>query len=76
MLQECKIIVLKTLIKNNLINTLVIVFHFPESYSYIVQDKIQGFHWENSQYTLHPFVLYYRNKVTHSSFCFVYKYKI
>ena len=28
---------------------------------FINQDAVQGFHWENSQATLHPFVVYYRN---------------
>ncbi|CAM1303135.1 Uncharacterised protein r2_g1312 [Pycnogonum litorale] len=31
---------------------------FAENYSYVVQDEIQSFHWENKQATLHPFVAY------------------
>jgi len=34
---------------------------FAENFSFVVQDKIQSFHWENSQATLHPFVAYYRH---------------
>ena len=35
---------------------LVLVGDFSENYSFIVQDAVQGFHWDNSQCTLHPFV--------------------
>ena len=31
---------------------------FSENYSFILQDAAQGFHWNNSQATLHPFVVY------------------
>ena len=29
----------------------------------MVQDAAQGYHWDNTQCTLHPFVLYYRNNI-------------
>ena len=32
---------------------------FAENFSYVVQDEIQSFHWENKQATLHPFVAYH-----------------
>ena len=32
---------------------------FSENYSFILQDAVQGFHWNNSQATNHPFVAYY-----------------
>jgi hypothetical protein len=32
---------------------------FSENYSFVIQDAIQGFHWNNSQATVHPFVAYY-----------------
>ena len=35
---------------------------FAENYSYVVQDEIQSFHWENKQATLHPFVAYQRQE--------------
>ena len=35
---------------------------FAENYSYVVQDEIQRFHWENKQATLHPFVAYQRQE--------------
>ena len=30
------------------------------SYSFVLQDAAQGFHWNNSQATIHPFVIYHR----------------
>ena len=32
---------------------------FAENFSYVVQDEIQSFHWENKQATLHPVVAYH-----------------
>ena len=32
---------------------------FSENYSFVLQDASQGFHWNNSQATIHPFVAYY-----------------
>lgn len=53
----------------------VIVGDFAENYSFIVQDAAQGFHWENSQCTVHPFVVYFKDpisqKLGHNSFCFL-----
>jgi hypothetical protein len=37
----------------------ILLGDFAENYSFIVQDAAQGFHWENSQATLHPFVTYH-----------------
>ena len=34
--------------------------NFLENYSFVVQDSIKGFYLENSQATLHPFVVYYK----------------
>ena len=34
---------------------------FSENYSFILQDAIQGYHWNNSQVTIHPYVAYYIN---------------
>lgn len=51
---------LKTLKENLPYNELVILMDFAENYSFVVQDAVQGFHWENSQATLHPFVVYYK----------------
>ena len=32
---------------------------FSENYSFVLQDASQGFHWNNTQATIHPFVAYY-----------------
>ena len=47
----------------------VVVGDFAENYAFIVQDAVQGYHWQNLQCTLHPFVVY--RKTGHASFCFV-----
>ena len=39
----------------------VIVLDFAENYAFIVQDAAQSFHWNNSQATIHPFVMYYQD---------------
>ena len=43
---------------------------FSENYSFVLQDAAQGFHWNNSQATLHPFVIYYLDsgEVCHLSY--------
>jgi hypothetical protein len=38
----------------------IILMDFAENYSFIIEGVMQGFHWENSQATVHPFVVYYR----------------
>ena len=38
---------------------LVLLDFFPENYSFIVQDTIEGHHWDNSQASLHPSAVYY-----------------
>ena len=37
----------------------VTVLGFAENYSFIVHDAVQGFHWNTSQATIHPFLIYY-----------------
>ena len=39
---------------------MVILLDFFENYSFIVQDAVQGYHWNNSQATLRPIVVYYK----------------
>ena len=34
---------------------------FSENYSFVLQDAVQGFHWNNAQTTIHPFVVYYHD---------------
>ena len=40
----------------------IIMGDFSENYSFIIQDAVQGYHWNNDQATLHPFVVYYTNQ--------------
>ena len=40
---------------------LLVVADFSENYSFILQDAAQGFHWNNVQATIHPFVIYYKH---------------
>lgn len=43
---------------------------FSENYSFILQEAAQGFHWNNSQATLHPSVAYYlcSEEINHVSY--------
>ena len=46
--------------KENIDNeTVISLGDFAENYSFVIQDKVQSFHWNNLQCTLHPVVLYY-----------------
>lgn len=57
--------------KNNLkCGEYAIVSDFSENYSFILQDEAQGFHWNNAQATIHPFVIYYNrdNHIENISF--------
>ena len=51
------------------------LLNFSENFSFIIPGKAQGFHWENSQCTVHPFVVYHKklddDEITHKSFCFL-----
>ena len=46
-------------------NESIIVLDFAENYAFVVQDAAQSFHWNNSQATIHPFVVYFINPETH-----------
>jgi len=37
----------------------IIILDFAENFSFVVQDAAQGYHWDNSQATLHPFSVYF-----------------
>ena len=38
----------------------IVICDFAENYSFVLQDEVQGFHWNTSQATIHPFVVYHR----------------
>ena len=46
---------------------------FAEYYSFVLQDAAQGFHWNNSQATIHPFAAYFKKsgELCHLSFVIV-----
>lgn len=54
-------------------NEVVVLGDFAENYQFMIQDEVQGFHWNSSQCTLHPIVIYFKsNQGTQShSLCFI-----
>ena len=46
---------------------------FSENFSFVVQDAAQGFHWDASQCTVHPFVVHWRQdgEQHHQSYCII-----
>lgn len=54
-------------------NEYVVISDFSENYSFVVQDAIQGWHWTNSQCTIHPFSIYSKENGTikHTSFIII-----
>ena len=48
----------------------LVIGDFSENYSFMLQDAAQVFHWNNSQATIHPFVVYYKEsgKLQHISY--------
>lgn len=49
----------------------VVQADFSENYAFILQDAAQGFHWNNSQATVHPFVVYYTHSQVEHHISFV-----
>lgn len=52
---------------------MIVLCDFAENYAFVVQDKIQSFHWNNNQATIHPFVIYYcdNNNLQHINYVIV-----
>ncbi|CAG9831342.1 unnamed protein product [Diabrotica balteata] len=42
--------------------TCIILMDFSENYSFIIQQSVQAFYYNNSQATVHPFCIYFKNK--------------
>ena len=38
----------------------IILMDFAENFKFVVQDEVQGYHWNQNQCTLHPVVIYHR----------------
>ena len=49
---------LKSLKEHLTEDSCIMLLDFAENYSFLVQDAAQGYHWDNSQCTLHPFAIY------------------
>ena len=50
----------------------IVLVDFAENYKFLVQDEIQGYHWNKSQCTLHPAVMYTKEdgQLKDHSICF------
>ena len=72
-ISKCQLRYLKKL--KSEIDSLAVLFlgDFEENYQFVIQDEVQGFHWNNSQCTLHPVITYYQenDKLKNSSFCVI-----
>ena len=47
---------------------------FAENYQFLIQDKIQSYHWSNEYCTLHPVVAHFKDdtgSLWHISICFI-----
>ena len=55
-------------------NEPIILLDFADNYLFVIEDVVQGFHWENSHAMLHPLVVYYaspNNIIESLSICVV-----
>lgn len=54
-------------------NEVLIICDFSENFTFVLQDEVQSFHWNNAQCTLHPFVVYFKNNgvLEHISFIII-----
>jgi len=64
---------LRTIKKNLEGDQAVIMLDFAENCSFVVQDAVHGFHWNNAQATLHPFLIYCKSagELQCSSLCVI-----
>jgi hypothetical protein len=53
--------------------TAIVLMDFAENVSFVIQDEVQGFHWDHSQATLHPFAVYTKDgdNVKCTSYCVI-----
>lgn len=62
--------------KNEIDGKVVIIRDFAENYTFVIQDCAQGYHWTNTQATIHPLFVYHKfpipedqsNSLKHISF--------
>ena len=55
--------------------TAIVLGDFSENFSFVVQDEVQGYHWNKEQCTLHPVVVYTKSsddlEIKTQCFCFI-----
>jgi len=56
-------------------NEAIVLLDFSENYSFVIQDEAQSYHWNNTQCSLHPALVYYKptstSQLCHKNFCVV-----
>lgn len=56
-------------------DTCIVLMDFSENYSFVIQNSIQAFFYNNNQATIHPFVMYFKNpgdnNLQEKSFCII-----
>ena len=56
-------------------DTCMIQMDFAENFAFLCQDSTQGYYYNNTQATIHPFVIYYKDQVDNQlkseSFCII-----
>ena len=56
-------------------DTCIILMDFSENYSFIIQESVQAFYYNNDQATIHPFCMYYKQenneKLLNQNFCVI-----
>ena len=64
---------LKNCKENLVIGSFITLSDFAENCSFIIQDEVQSFHWNQQSCTLHPVVLYHKINgiVEEDSLCFI-----
>ena len=57
-------------------NEVIVLEDFTENYNFLMQDEVQGYHWNSQQCTLHPVVIYYKSdgKLAEVSLCIISNY--
>ena len=72
-ISKCSLRYLKKL-KSEIDNSTVLLLgDFAENYQFVIQDEVQGSHWNNSKCTLHPVATYYQKneELKNTSFCVI-----
>ena len=70
---KCQSMSLKKLKSEIDTSTVLFLGGFAENYQFVIQDEVQGFHWNNSHCTLHPVVTYYQEngELKNISYCVI-----